>query len=101
MATSRNQSLFILQVLLLCKKMNCQNEHHSHSHGRDSHDDSDHIAPPDTYESQSLYNHIYHDHIRVLNESQQDSGKSIFKPWEKRLDVTSVSIISLLLILIF
>lgn len=57
---------------------------HSHSHG------DDHLAPPDTYASQSLYSRIHHDQIRTLNESVPDAGQAIFKSWEQRLDVSKV-----------
>lgn len=57
---------------------------HSHSHG------DDHLPPPDTYASQSLYDKIHHDQIRTLNESEPDAGRSIFKSWENRLDTHHV-----------
>lgn len=70
------------------------NHNHGHSHGGGGHDhgDHDHVPPPDTFQSQSLHNRIYHDHIRTLNETEQDSGKDVFKSWENRLDTTKVSI---------
>lgn len=57
---------------------------HSHSHG------DDHLPPPDTYVSQSLYNRIHHDQIRTLNESVADAGQSVFKAWENRLETSKV-----------
>lgn len=83
--------------------MDCRDENdrlsHSHSHsGHDGHDDHDHdhghghdhVPPPSTNESQSLYSHIYLDHVRTLNESESDMGKSVFKSWDERLDTSKV-----------
>lgn len=57
---------------------------HTHSHG------DDHLPPPDTYASQSLYPRIAHAQIRTLNESVADAGKGVFKAWEDRLDTSKV-----------
>lgn len=74
-----------------CRDENDRLEHsHSHSHGDHGHDDHDHVPPPNTNESQSLYSHIYLDHVQTLNEAENDMGKSVFKAWEDRLDTSKV-----------
>lgn len=63
--------------------MDCRDENdrlshgHSHSHGGHGHDDHDHdhVPPPDTNESQSLFQHIYLEHVRTLNEAGDGHGK--------------------------
>ncbi|ANB12676.1 hypothetical protein AWJ20_940 [Sugiyamaella lignohabitans] len=76
--------------------MDCRNEDHDdHGHGHGGHGhghdhDHDHVPPPDTNAVQSLYQTINHDHIVTLNESTVDSGKEVFKEWEKRLDVSKI-----------
>lgn len=68
------------------KKMSsCSHEHDEHG----GHDHS-HTPPPDTNASQSLYQHISHDHIRTLNESEDNSGREIFKKWEDRFNTSKI-----------
>lgn len=63
--------------------------HHCHDeHDHEGHDHGDHVPPPDTNQSQSLYQYIDTDHIRTLNEDEQDSGKTVFKSWDNRLDTS-------------
>lgn len=66
--------------------MSCSHEHDDHGHGHGH--DHDHVPPPDSNEAQSLFSCISHDQITTLNESVADSGKLVFKPWQKRLDGT-------------
>jgi len=40
----------------------------------------------------SLYQKIDVEKLQCLNESEEGSGKTVFKPWEDRLDRTKVSI---------
>ena len=41
----------------------------------------------------SLYQKIDIDHVICLNEEEEDSGKTIFKAWENRLDKEKVSML--------
>ena len=38
----------------------------------------------------SLYKKIDFTHLEVLNEAEEGSGKSVFKPWDERLDTNKV-----------
>uniref|UniRef100_H2ZCF5 PITH domain-containing protein 1 n=1 Tax=Ciona savignyi TaxID=51511 RepID=H2ZCF5_CIOSA len=54
---------------------------HSHDHGHDhSHDHEDKST------SFSLYLKINLPQLECLNESEEGSGKKVFKPWDQRLD---------------
>lgn len=73
--------------------MSCRQEdhdHNSHDHHHGGDDGHDHVPPPDTNASQSLYQRISHDGIRTLNEHQEGAGRDIFKDWEHRLDTTKL-----------
>ncbi|KAK9493845.1 galactose-binding domain-like protein [Lipomyces doorenjongii] len=65
---------------------------HSHSHSQDNHGhDHSHSPPPDTtFDSQSLYSHIYHDQIWTMNESEPNAGRDVIKPWSDRYDTEKV-----------
>lgn len=58
---------------------------HSHGHGC-SHQASDSDLSTETGVEYSLYERILIDEVVCLNEEVEDSGKTIFKPYEKRLD---------------
>ncbi|KAA8905392.1 hypothetical protein TRICI_005310 [Trichomonascus ciferrii] len=62
----------------------CEDEHHEHGGG------GGHTPPPDTNASQSLYQHINHDHVRALNEAEEGMGRGVFKRWEDRLETSHV-----------
>ena len=52
--------------------------------------DHDH-EPADLGASYSLYTKIDTENMSCLNESLTDSGKSVFKPWEDRLNFEKVN----------
>ncbi|XP_028416900.1 PITH domain-containing protein 1-like [Dendronephthya gigantea] len=54
-------------------------------HGRCEHDHTHGIGEEKGFEY-SLYKKIDFTHLEVLNEAEEGSGKSVFKPWEERLD---------------
>jgi len=54
-------------------------DHHHHDHSHDAEDNSDQF---------SLFLKIHMDRLECLNEMEQDSGKTVFKPWDERLDTT-------------
>lgn len=62
---------------------------HSHSHGCDG--DHNHDETPEMGLQYSLYTKIDIDNLQCLNETVEDSGKSIFKPWEERLNMDKVT----------
>lgn len=66
--------------------------HHKHSGGCDG--DHDHDETPEMGLQYSLYTKIDIDNVECLNESMEGSGKTIFKPWEDRLDLSKVKISS-------
>lgn len=41
----------------------------------------------------SLYQKIDTEKLQCLNESEEGAGKTVFKPWDERLDKTKVRII--------
>ena len=57
-------------------------------HGHCEHDHN-HIGEEKGFEY-SLYKKIDFTHLEVLNESEEDSGKAVFKSWEERLDTNKV-----------
>lgn len=60
----------------------CHNEHHDHDHSS-----SDELGI-----QYNLYEKIDKDNVQCLNEIVEGSGKTVFKPWNKRLDRTDVSL---------
>ena len=60
---------------------------HQHCDGDEDHDDT-----PEMGVQYSLYSKIDMDNLECLNETQEESGKTIFKPWEQRLNYENVSI---------
>ena len=60
---------------------------HSHSH--------DDISDAERGNQFSLYLKIDLERLQCLNESEDGSGKNVFKPWDKRLDVDKVDILIL------
>lgn len=55
-------------------------------HCHDEHCDHEHEDLPGSGEQALLYSRIDHDNIRCLNESEPDTGKTIVKPWDQRLN---------------
>jgi len=64
---------------------------HSHSH--------DDISDAERGNQFSLYLKIDLERLQCLNESVDGSGKNVFKPWDKKLDVEKVNILVLSLII--
>lgn len=65
---------------------------HGHDHsGHGSCDGHDH-TPAELGVAYSLYTRIDIDNVECLNEAIEDSGKTVFKPWEERLDREKVSL---------
>ncbi len=66
---------------------------HGHSHGGgacgDEHDHDD-ISDAARGNLFSLYIKIDLDRVTCLNEAVDGSGKEVFKPWDKRLDLEKV-----------
>lgn len=62
---------------------------HGHSHGSGG-CDADH-SPLDDSSSFNLNQKIDIDRIQCLNETTDDSGKTVFKPWSERQDKTKVT----------
>ena len=68
----------------------------SHNHGGGcSHDHShDDISDPARGNQFSLYLKIDTDRVVCLNEAEEESGKTVFKPWDQKLDKEKVSLLS-------
>ena len=64
---------------------------HSHGHGHSCEGDSDSHESPEMGIEYSLYSKIDMENLECLNEAIEGSGKSIFKPWEERLNLEKVS----------
>ncbi|BET02691.1 unnamed protein product [Nesidiocoris tenuis] len=60
---------------------------HGHSHQGGCDGDQSHDDTPEMGLQYSLYSKIDIDNVECLNETVEDSGKTIFKPWEDRLNV--------------
>lgn len=60
------------------------------SHGHSCDGDHDHDETPELGLQYSLYSKIDKDNLECLNESVEGSGKTVFKPWEERLDFNTV-----------
>ena len=64
---------------------------HGHSHGNEGcGHDHDHTSEAELASAYSLYLKIDTERITCLNETVEESGKSVFKPWDKRLDKEKV-----------
>ncbi|KPI93820.1 PREDICTED: PITH domain-containing protein CG6153 [Papilio xuthus] len=59
-----------------------------HSHCNHGSHDHDHGNPDEIGLQYNLYQKIDKDNVQCLNESVDGSGKTVFKPWEKRLDTS-------------
>lgn len=57
--------------------------HHGNCHG-----DHDHDHPEDPAVLYSLYQKINTERLECLNEAVEGSGKTVFKPWDERMDKT-------------
>ncbi|XP_018319562.1 PITH domain-containing protein GA19395 [Agrilus planipennis] len=60
-------------------------------HGRSGHScegDHDHHETPEMGIQYGLYTKIDKENLECLNESIENSGKKVFKPWEERLNFT-------------
>lgn len=67
---------------------------HGHSHCHDGHDDHDHGPTADEIGFQyNLFEKIDKDNLQCLNEAIDGSGKTVFKPWDQRLDRVHVRIL--------
>lgn len=62
----------------MARRYSCEGDH--------NHDDT-----PEMGVEYSLFSKIDKDNLECLNESVEGSGKTIFKPWEERLDFSTVS----------
>lgn len=62
----------------------------SHHHCHDHHD-HDHANDDELGIQYNLYEKIDKENLECLNETVEGSGKTVFKPWEKRHDRTQVS----------
>lgn len=60
--------------------------HHHSCEGDHDHDDT-----PEMGIQYSLYSKIDKDNLECLNETIEGSGKTIFKPWDERLNFDAVS----------
>lgn len=60
---------------------------HSHGHGHGCDGDNNHDETPEMGVQYSLYTKIDIDSLQCLNEAVEDSGKTVFKPWEDRLSI--------------
>lgn len=62
---------------------------HHHCHGGSC----DHSSNDEELGLQyNLYEKIDKDNVECLNENVEGSGKTVFKPWDKRMDITQVSV---------
>lgn len=62
-----------------------------HSHC-DGHHDHDHESYDELGVQYNLFQKIDIENLQCLNESIDGAGKTVFKPWERRLDRTQVVI---------
>lgn len=66
---------------------------HGHSHeGCEGEHDHDHTLESELSSAYSLYLKIDTEKVTCLNETVEDSGKLVFKPWDKRMDKEKVII---------
>lgn len=61
--------------------------HHCH----DGHHDHDHADSDEMGIQYNLFEKIDKENLECLNESIEGAGKTVFKPWDKRLDRVNVS----------
>jgi len=61
----------------------CAHQHHDHG-GDDAH------VGPELGVQYTLYTKIDLDNVQCLNEATEGSGKTVFKPWDERLDFSRV-----------
>lgn len=59
-------------------------------HGHSCEGDKNHDDTPEMGVEYSLYMKIDRENLECLNEVEEGSGKSVFKPWEERLNFTNV-----------
>ena len=64
----------------------CGSEQHDHDHNQPH----EHTPPPEDGSGGTLYQYIAHERISTLNESVQNAGRDIVKPWDQRLSDTCV-----------
>lgn len=62
----------------------------SHHHGYSCEGDNNHDDTPEMGIQYSLYEKIDISNVECLNESEEDAGKQVFKPWEERLNLEKV-----------
>ena len=55
-----------------------------HCHGESC--EHDHEDLPEAGDQFLLYSRIDRDNVRCLNEAEPDSGKTVIKPWNERMD---------------
>lgn len=59
-------------------------------HGHSCEGDNNHHESPETGLEYSLYAKIDKDNTECLNEAVEGSGRTVFKPWEERLNFDTV-----------
>ena len=69
----------------------------SHNHGHDCHDEShdhdhEHGLPEDVGHRDNLFTRIDRDNVVALNAEEPGKGPEVIKPWDQRLDETTVTI---------
>lgn len=64
----------------------------AHSHCNHGNHDHDHGSGGEIGVQYNLFEKIDKENLHCLNESVDGSGKTVFKPWETRLDTSQVSI---------
>lgn len=57
--------------------------------------DHKHNESPEMGVQYSLYLKIDKENVECLNETVEGSGKAVFKPWEERLNLDTVSVVML------
>lgn len=63
---------------------------HGHGHGHDCGGGHDHPSESEMAAQFSLYTKIDTERVECLNETLDGSGRTIFKPWDQRLDKDKV-----------
>lgn len=75
-------SLLFYEFAITSVKRGAMCDHGHHCHGHDhSHDAEDNSA------QFNLYLKVDLDHVECLNEEREGSGRTVFKPWDQRLDL--------------